>query len=690
MFPANHQRYLFSRFRHIDEILGDAVQALEFTDETRLFPRMVRDATPAQRKVLQDYLAQLRFALKRFMEAQQLQDITRTVSGLWSLRTAVIFAQTAVTELRPMYMAGYGPLEEDEIQASERLVAELMTLLKRIGNYLDKGEQGDLAARLAHLQGTQDEIALLRQLERVVTAHGLVELRVQLESLVERAAAPRYEIAVFGRVNSGKSSLLNWWLGQAVLPTGVKPVTAVPTRILRSARPGARVKIATSPWREIPLTDLANYVTEAGNPGNAKRVLEMVLEIPSERLNEGVCLMDTPGLGSLASAGAAQTLEYLPQCDLGIQLIEAGGVPAREDLAIARGLLDGGSDLVIALSKADRLTAPELTESIIYVRETFARELGITVSVHPVSTLPSHATLAAEWFDQVLLPRLSSHREEAAVLLRRKIGALRETVMAVLGFRVQAPHQTPSRGGAKLRESMHETLAGMRAELETTRSDLLARAGHVHDCSEWLVDGAAEELLRIWLQKTDTVGEEPQRVRDTIARRAAEIGDVVAEGLKESCDHLQQRLAQIFPTEVFELPRTRGRPVYDSESLPALSSYERPRWAFARPLLLSSAKDRIETALLPALTERLSLYGEALRLWGVRYLDEIGRSIDEAAALEEAGDRSLAVAPASTDAIRDLQRDLDLLEQWPGGALDPEHSTLNPVERGETQKRHDH
>jgi GTP-binding protein EngB required for normal cell division len=678
VFPANHQRYVFSHFRHIDEILGDALQALELTDETRLFPRVIRDATPAQRKVLQDYLAQLRFALQRFIEAQKLQDIAHTVSGLWSLRTSVIFAQSAATELRPMYMAGYGPLDADAMQASERLVAELTTLLKRIGDFLDKGEQGDLAARLAHLEGTTDEIALLRELERVVTVHGLVELRAPLESLVERAAAPRYEVAVFGRVNSGKSSLLNWWLGKAVLPTGVTPVTAVPTRIVHDVRPSARVKVAGSPWRDIALAEVADYVTEAGNPGNAKRVLEMLLRIPCERLSEGVCLMDTPGLGSLASAGAAQTLEYLPQCDLGIQLIEAGGVLARDDLSVTRALLDGGSDVLIALSKADRLAAAELKESIAYVSGTLARELGVSVSVRPVSTLASHATLAAQWFDEELRTRLSCHREQSAILLRRKIGALRETVVAVLASRLEAGH-APSVDDDTVRKPKHETLARMRAELEQIRSDLLARTARVHQCSEWLVDGASEELVRGWLQKGGAGEELPQHLRDIIARRAAEIGDIVADGLREGCDHLQQRLTQMFPVEVATLPHARGRPLYDTDSLPALLSYERPRWAFARALLLSSAKERIETAMLPALKERLSLYGDALRLWGVRYLDALGRLIDEALALEEAGERSRSGTPASAEATKDLRRDLHVLEHWSGQALDTQRSTLDPI-----------
>jgi hypothetical protein len=69
-FSSNHQRYLLSRIRHVDEILGNAMQALALTDEGRLFKPVTPNATATQRKILGDYLAQLRFALRQFVDGQ--------------------------------------------------------------------------------------------------------------------------------------------------------------------------------------------------------------------------------------------------------------------------------------------------------------------------------------------------------------------------------------------------------------------------------------------------------------------------------------------------------------------------------------------------------------------------------------------------------------------------------------------
>jgi GTP-binding protein EngB required for normal cell division len=667
VFPPNHQRYLFSRFHYIDETLGEALQALQPTDEGRLFRPLVPDATPAQRKILADYLAQLRFVLRNFIEAQQLQEIPQNVSGLWSVRSAVIFAQNAVTELRPEYLRGYGALDVESTTAAERLVAELSALLKRIEEYLEKGAHGDLASRLAQLDSTRDEIPLLRELERIITVHGLVELRAPLEAQIERAAAPRFEIAVFGRVNSGKSSLLNWWLGQPVLPTGVVPVTAVLTRIVHGDTARAHVRTASGPIRDIALDELPGYVTEVGNPRNAKRILEVLVESPCERLSRGISLVDTPGLGSIASAGAARTLDYLPHCDLGIQLVEATGALDREDIAVARAILDGGSDVVIALSKADRLSSAELEQAQDYIRSAFVSALGVALSVRPISTLQTHAGLASEWFEAEVSPRLETYRERAAIVLKRKVAVLRETVIAVLSARLNS-RLSPSSRSAVTR-STDEQFSQMRADLERARADLLSSADRVRDCTEWLTAGLAKDLARLWLEPAPG-GPLPTdgQVRAATARRAAEIGDVIGEQLNDCRMKLRSLRARTSqdPNVEKEFPEPRGRPIYDAGSIPALTNYARPRWALGmRSLLLAAARNRVNTQMRAAVREQLSVYSAALRLWGVRYLDELVQFFDNALAATRDVHRSLAAAALDPEAAVAMRRDLEVLEQWP-------------------------
>jgi len=67
------------------------------------------------------------------------------------------------------------------------------------------------------------------------------------------------------------------------------------------------------------------------------------VELPAAGLREGVVYVDTPGLGSLATAGAAETKAYLPRCDLGIVLIDAGSTLTQDDLATIQTLYEAGN-----------------------------------------------------------------------------------------------------------------------------------------------------------------------------------------------------------------------------------------------------------------------------------------------------------------------------------------------------------
>jgi len=688
MFNESQRRYLLSRLHSVEETLSEAIERLNPPESGRVFRTVSADATPTQRKILADYLSQLRFALRRFMLAQQLRDERRRPGALWSLQTAVVFAKIAAEELRPRYWRGYGEVDSDSAAAAERIAAELTTLLHRIQDYVAVGEGGGLAARLEELAGVGDDVRLLRELERIISAYGLTELRAPLKSLVDRAASPLFEIAVFGRVSSGKSSLLNWWLGRALLPTGITPVTAVPTRIVHGESVRVQVERTDGKPLEVPVENIGDYVSEQGNPGNAKHVLSVLLEAPSGQLEGGIRLVDTPGLGSLATAGAVKTLEYLPQCDLGILLIEAGAPVAPDDLDVARALLDGGSDLIIVLSKADRLAEPDLEQALDYVRGQFEAQLSISIALRPISTLAGNP-LAAAWFDEMLAPRLASHTERAAQALKRKIAVLRESVVAILDARLRTADGEPRSASASATEDtaakLHERIAQARSDFEHARSQLLDLKLALARFEPALLEAAAEELARCWLEPVGIEGSIIERTQAAMARRADEPGHAVHRMLESLRDDLitlihagRSQIPRADPSDAErtereterELARPRGRPIFDvNAALAARPKFSAPRamppWAIiARPL----ARARLRAAASISLASQLAVHAEALYRWGVGYLDELTRRFDAAVATLESAERFGAEPPLPTELARTAQRDLERLRQWPADA----------------------
>jgi hypothetical protein len=92
------------------------------------------------------------------------------------------------------------------------------------------GELKDFQGWLEKLQAQGGDVELLKILEGVIADRGSVEFRTTPATILDRLSERNFEIAVFGRVSSGKSSLLNAILASDVLPAGVTPITSVPTR----------------------------------------------------------------------------------------------------------------------------------------------------------------------------------------------------------------------------------------------------------------------------------------------------------------------------------------------------------------------------------------------------------------------------------------------------------------------------
>src|SRR5260370_10779272 len=82
---------------------------------------------------------------------------------------------------------------------------------------------------------------------------------------------PPLDLAVLGQFKSGKSSLLNAVLGEAVFPGGVVPLTAVITRAAASSK---RLAPGTHPDRsaeEILPARLAEFVNANRDPRHPRR-----------------------------------------------------------------------------------------------------------------------------------------------------------------------------------------------------------------------------------------------------------------------------------------------------------------------------------------------------------------------------------------------------------------------------------
>jgi GTP-binding protein EngB required for normal cell division len=497
MLNENQQRHLWVSCQHIDKLLSEVEHILNVSTSKATFPIYYLDIAPAQRRIIEDYIARIRAQLVRVLESQRIPTPRPSIPVRRAILATVAFVDIAVEELLPRYMRGYGALPQDVAIELNGIVGELDGMVSRLTRYISQSEGEDLKAHLRRLEQTSDELHLLSEVERVVTERGLVEYRLTIASILDRLEDKSFEIAIFGRVSSGKSSLLNAVLETSVLPVGVTPITAVPTRIVYGESPSLTIRFSERQAQTCGVERLAEFATEQQNPGNSKHVTGIVLRLPSSRLRAGVAFVDTPGLGALATSGAAETLAYLPRCDLGVVLIDAGSTLTPDDLRTIQTLLDAAVPVNLLLSKADLLSPDDRDRVVAYVREHVATECRLELPAHPVSSLAAHPQMLQEWFEQEILPLYERAQELKAASIRRKVGALRESVVSALRVRLRQKQSTAGRK-SEVRE-IESRLRRVTGKLEELRGTSLREVETLaFQGGSQAFDSAAAALLEWW------------------------------------------------------------------------------------------------------------------------------------------------------------------------------------------------
>ncbi|MBI3983411.1 MAG: dynamin family protein [Gemmatimonadetes bacterium] len=279
------------------------------------------------------------------------------------------------------------------------------------------------------------ELNQLHRLAHLARNAGYPEIAAEAEELAHRTAAGRFFVACVGEFKRGKTTLINALLGTSILPTGVPPVTAVPT-IVRYGEPAARV-YRPGAWSAINPSDIASYVTQERNPDNTRGIAGIEVYLLHPLLRDGLCLVDTPGLGSVFEANTATTREFLPHVDAAIVLLGADPPISADELRFAEDLAKHVGTLLFVMNKADRTPDAERAEAAAFTERVLAKALGHPVELFQVSATAMERGPAGPtgWRELVAaLERLpaTSGRELAHAAAQRGTERLARRLVALL------------------------------------------------------------------------------------------------------------------------------------------------------------------------------------------------------------------------------------------------------------------
>lgn len=206
-----------------------------------------------------------------------------------------------------------------------------------------------------------------------------------LAALREKVAEHVFNLVVAGEFKRGKSTVINTMLGADLLPTGGVPLTSVVTLLHYGNPPGVTVVFDNGETRAVPLETLPDYVTERGNPKNAKGVREVAVTFPAEWLKGGIRLVDTPGTGSVHRHNTEVTYRYLPHADAVIFVTSADQPVSRAELDFLADIRRYAGKVFCLFNKTDYLNEAEQAESVAFATGALREALGAQVPVFPVS-----------------------------------------------------------------------------------------------------------------------------------------------------------------------------------------------------------------------------------------------------------------------------------------------------------------
>ena len=222
-----------------------------------------------------------------------------------------------------------------------------------------------------------------------------------IDAFLEDFARLRYTLSIIGSLKRGKSTLLNTLMGRpdddispiddfactsAIIRYNDKNCDENPTHVEQAA---IHFKGRNEP-EMIALGALRQYVTEEGNPKNAKQVHSVDVYGSFPEWGNTIRIVDTPGQNSIYDYHDTLLTDFLPGTDAILFLVSADLPLDDGDLKLLKELNEQQRERIFfVLTKWDRIDESERPGTLKYVRDVlkaygFETSPLYTVSARPV------------------------------------------------------------------------------------------------------------------------------------------------------------------------------------------------------------------------------------------------------------------------------------------------------------------
>lgn len=236
--------------------------------------------------------------------------------------------------------------------------------------------------------GAPDAIALsntLRFLAELATQHFLLAPMVSSINEVRTSLDQPLSIAVLGEFNAGKSTLINAWLGEQVLATGVLPTTSHINRIGYGPRKAARIDYVDGDAEEISFERAGQLVKE--EPG---RIANLEFGYPHPVLRS-VNFWDTPGFNAPDDAHERRAEDALTSADAILWVLDARQALTQSEFSRIATIPDASEKLIVVINKADQYETADLAEIHEHVSTAVGQDAAGIFIISALEAMKAHS-----------------------------------------------------------------------------------------------------------------------------------------------------------------------------------------------------------------------------------------------------------------------------------------------------------
>lgn len=218
-----------------------------------------------------------------------------------------------------------------------------------------------------------------------------------LDELQKITAEGKFSVVVAGQFSSGKSTFLNALMGEKYLPSFTKETTATINELKSVSespigKPAIKVNFrdgSTVVSEDVSLENISKYVCTDGDDV-VNKIASVELFLNSPFLNDGVRLIDTPGLNGIAEGHKEVTYGKLGETHASIFMFCATAPGSKTDYELLKDIKDSGSSVIFVLNQIDLIKSSEgeTPESVIdNLRKGYSAKFDDTLpEIWPVSS----------------------------------------------------------------------------------------------------------------------------------------------------------------------------------------------------------------------------------------------------------------------------------------------------------------